>query len=95
MAEAQKVPQKAPQKEAQKVPQKKARAGGITGMIWWAFAAVGAYYVIFDRREHVWDYLPYLLLMACPLLDIFRRYGGHRRTDLLQAGAMTPAAKKK
>jgi hypothetical protein len=91
MAEAQKVPQK----QAQKAPQKKGRTGGITGVVWWAFAAVGLYYLLFDRRENWWDYLPYLLLMACPVLDIFRRYGGHRRSDLLQPGAMTPAGKKR
>ena len=66
----------------------------MTGMVWWAFAAVGAYYLLFDRRENWWDYLPYILLMSCPLLDIFRRYGGRRRGDLPQPAAARPAAKK-
>lgn len=80
-------PKKDPKKPAPEV--KKSRSGGITGGIWWAYAAVGLYYLIFDHPEHAYDYLPYLLLMSSPLLDIFKRNSGFRRGDIakLKQGA--------
>ena len=45
--------------------------------IFWVFAAVGAYYLLTEHREHLLDYLPYLLLMACPLMHLLHRHGGH------------------
>lgn len=41
----------------------------------WAFAAVGLYYVLTTHRAHVLDYLPYLLLMACPLMHLLHGHG--------------------
>ena len=73
---------KDPKKPA--VDAKKGRSGGITGGLWWAFAAVGLFYLLTDRVEHVYDYLPYLMLMACPLIDIFRRNSGFRRGDVVR-----------
>ena len=80
-------PKKDPKKPAPEA--KKKRSGGITGGIWWAFAATGLFYLLTDRVEHVYDYLPYLMLMSCPLLDIFRRNAGFRRGDVakLKQGA--------
>ena len=68
---------------------KKRRAGGITGGIWWAYAAMGLYFLIFGPAQSALDYLPYLLLMSCPLLDIFKRNSGFRRGDVakLKPGA--------
>ena len=87
MADPKKDAKKDPKKAAAEV--KKGRAGGITGGLWWAFAAVGLFYLLTDRVEHVYDYLPYLMLMACPLIDIFRRNSGFRRGDVarLKQGA--------
>jgi len=46
--------------------------------LFWIFAAVGAYYLLTDHRAHLFDYLPYVLLMACPLMHLFgHRHGGH------------------
>ena len=46
--------------------------------VFWIFAAVGAYFLFTEHREHVIQYLPYVLLMACPLMHIFgHRHGGH------------------
>lgn len=39
--------------------------------IFWIFAAVGVYYLLTEHRAHVFDYLPYALLLACPLLHLF------------------------
>ncbi len=38
--------------------------------------AVIAYYLLSEHREHVFAYLPYLLLAACPLMHLFM-HGGH------------------
>ena len=44
----------------------------------WVFAAIGAYYLFTEHRAHLFDYLPYVLLMACPLMHLFgHQHGGH------------------
>lgn len=43
------------------------------------FALVGAYYLVTEHRQHLVDYLPYLLLLACPLLHLFG-HGGHQHS---------------
>ena len=44
----------------------------------WLFAAVGAFYLVTEHRAHLFDYLPYVLLLACPLMHIFgHRHGAH------------------
>lgn len=44
----------------------------------WLFAAVGAYYLLTEHRAHLLDYLPYVLLMACPLMHLFGHGHDHR-----------------
>jgi DUF2933 family protein len=44
----------------------------------WVFAAVGLYYLLTAHRAHVLDYLPYVLLMACPLMHLFHGHGHHK-----------------
>lgn len=46
------------------------------------FALVGAYYLLTEHRAHLVDYLPYILLMACPLMHLFHRHGGHHHRDV-------------
>lgn len=44
-----------------------------------AFIAVAAYFLITEHRAHLsgyLTYLPFLLLLACPLLHVFM-HGGH------------------
>jgi len=44
-----------------------------------AFLAIAAYFLIAEHKAHLSGYLyylPYLLLLACPLLHIFM-HGGH------------------
>lgn len=52
-----------------------------TQWIFWAFAAVGAYFLLTEHRAHVIEYLPYLLLLACPFMHLFHRHGEHRHHD--------------
>jgi hypothetical protein len=42
-------------------------------------AALALYFVIRDHRAHALEYLPYLVVLACPLLHFFmhRGHGGH------------------
>lgn len=44
-----------------------------------AFLAIAGFYLIAEHRAHVFGYLPFLLLLACPLLHMFmhRGHGGH------------------
>jgi hypothetical protein len=49
---------------------------GYMTWLFWAFALVGAYFLVTEHREHLFDYLPYLLLLACPLMHLFG-HGGH------------------
>jgi hypothetical protein len=46
----------------------------------WAFAAVGLYYLLTEHRAHLFDYLPYVLLMACPLMHLLHGHG-HDKHD--------------
>ena len=42
----------------------------------WGLAAVAAAYVLIAHKAHVIEYLPFALLLACPLMHIFM-HGGH------------------
>ena len=66
-------------------------AQGITRWFFWSAAAVGAYYLVTEHRAHLLDYLPYVLLMACPLMHLFHRHGGHDHQHRPQQGTDRPA----
>lgn len=38
--------------------------------------AVAAYFLLSEHRAHFWGALPFLLLLACPLMHMFM-HGGH------------------
>ncbi len=40
------------------------------------FAIIGGFLLLSEHRAHVLPYLPWLLLLACPLLHMFM-HGGH------------------
>lgn len=46
------------------------------------FIAIAAVYLITEHRAHVLGVLPFLLLLACPLMHFFMHggHGGHERT---------------
>lgn len=52
-------------------------------LIFVAFGAIAAYFLITEHRAHLFGYLPFLLLAACPLLHLFhhRGHGEHGRRD--------------
>lgn len=50
---------------------------------WWFFAAVALFYLLSEHRAHLFGILPYLFLLACPLMHFFMHghHGGHRHHD--------------
>lgn len=47
------------------------------------FLGVAAFFLLSEHRAHLFGYLPYLLLLACPLMHLFHHgghggHGGHR-----------------
>ncbi|QFG29497.1 DUF2933 domain-containing protein [Pseudomonas umsongensis] len=59
------------------LPQHRAR-----GTHWYflGFLAIAGYFLFAEHRAHVLPYLPFLLLLACPLMHFFmhRGHGGHK-----------------
>lgn len=49
------------------------------GLFMLAAGAVGLYYLLTEHLTHLGQALPYLVLLACPLMHLFHRHGhGHR-----------------
>lgn len=59
------------------------------------FLAIAAFFLIVEHRAHLIGWLPYLLLLACPLLHRFM-HGGHgdRRHGPSQASNESSGEKK-
>ncbi|MBC7860832.1 MAG: DUF2933 domain-containing protein [Burkholderiaceae bacterium] len=51
--------------------------GGAGRWVFWGFALVAAYFLFTEHRAHLFGVLPYLLVLACPLMHLFHRHGGH------------------
>ena len=52
-----------------------------SGYIFAGFTAIAAFFLLSEHRAHAMGILPYLLLLACPLMHIFMHRGhgkGHR-----------------
>jgi hypothetical protein len=50
------------------------------GPVLLAFLAIAAFFLFTEHRAHLFGILPYLLLLACPLLHLFM-HGGHGGHD--------------
>lgn len=48
-----------------------------------AFLAIAAFFLFAEHRAHLLGALPFLLLLACPLMHLFmhRGHGGHDRNS--------------
>jgi hypothetical protein len=45
------------------------------------FALIGGYFLLTEHRAHVLGALPYLLLLACPLMHLFHKHGEHGSSE--------------
>ncbi|GIL06441.1 MAG: DUF2933 domain-containing protein [Burkholderiaceae bacterium] len=54
---------------------RKGRSRGTWVLI--AFLAIAAYFLLTEHRAHFFAYLPFVLLLACPLLHLLHGHGGH------------------
>jgi hypothetical protein len=45
--------------------------------VFWGFVLVIGYFLVTEHRAHTVQYLPFLLLLACPLMHLFHGHGGH------------------
>ena len=63
------------------VPQGTRPSPWLHNVVLGAFLAIAAFYIYAEHRAHVLGALPWLLLLACPLMHIFMHRGhhGHRR----------------
>ena len=52
-------------------------AGGAGRWVFWGFVVVASYFLITEHRAHVFQYLPFLLVLACPLMHLFHGHGSH------------------
>lgn len=47
-----------------------------------SFLIIAVFYLLTEHRTHVYGILPYLLLLACPLMHLFHgKHGGHGNHD--------------
>jgi hypothetical protein len=47
-----------------------------TNIVLLGFLAIGGYFLVTEHWAHVVPFLPWLLLLACPLMHVFM-HGGH------------------
>jgi hypothetical protein len=54
-----------------------------TGVALFGFLAIAGFFLFTEHRAHLFGALPYLLILACPLLHIFGHgeHGGHSSHD--------------
>lgn len=45
------------------------------------FVLIAGYFLLTEHRAHVVQFLPFVLLLACPLLHMFHGHGGHGGGD--------------
>lgn len=54
-----------------------AGGGGAGRWVFWGFVLIAAFFLISEHRAHVFQYLPFLLLLGCALMHLFHGHGGH------------------
>ncbi len=56
---------------------RKRQRGAAASWVLAGFAAVALFFLLTEHRAHLYGWLPYLLLAACPLMHLFHGHGGH------------------
>jgi hypothetical protein len=54
-----------------------AGGGGAGRWVFWGFVLIAAYFLLTEHSAHIVQYLPYLLVLACPLIHLFHGHGSH------------------
>lgn len=65
-----------------------------TGIAAIGFVLVAAFYVLREHYAHVLAVLPYLLLLACPLMHLFVPHGHGGHVGHEEAGGARPGAER-
>ena len=55
----------------------KQSTGGAGRLVFWGFLLIAGYFLITEHRAHMIQFLPFVLVLACPLMHLFHRQGGH------------------
>ena len=53
--------------------------GGTGRWVFVGFVLIAGYFLLTEHRAHVVQFLPFVLLLACPLLHMLHGHGGHGR----------------
>jgi hypothetical protein len=61
-------------------------------VVFLALGAIALFYLITEHQAHLFGVLPYLLLLACPLMHLFMHHGhgGHHGRDDGGSGGQRP-----
>jgi len=51
--------------------------GRLSRWVIWTLGAAALGYLIIEHRPHLFGWLPYLIILACPLMHLFMRHGHH------------------
>ena len=61
----------------------------VSGLVFFGFVAVAVYFLITEHRAHLFGWLPFLLLAACPLMHVFH-HRGHVRDHMKDDSPRSP-----
>lgn len=50
-----------------------------SGLVFAAFGLIALFFLVTEHRAHLFGWLPFLLLLACPLLHMSHGHGSHGR----------------
>jgi hypothetical protein len=57
--------------------------GALTRWTIWALGASALAYLVIEHRPHLFGWLPYLIILACPLMHLFMHRGHHHESRSL------------
>ena len=46
-------------------------------LVLFGFLAIAGFFLFTEHRAHLFGFLPWFLILACPLLHLFHGHGGH------------------
>jgi hypothetical protein len=47
----------------------------VSGLVMCGFLLVAGFYLVTEHTAHLWGVLPFLLILACPLMHVFHHHG--------------------